>query len=63
MTNVSMQIMYMLDKCRGRLGYSNIRREGNKVTRGARRIIMDNLKRTLTCGPIDGVVVSKLNKW
>uniref|UniRef100_A0A7C9DLH1 Rab3 GTPase-activating protein catalytic subunit n=1 Tax=Opuntia streptacantha TaxID=393608 RepID=A0A7C9DLH1_OPUST len=43
------------------LGYSGIRREGNKVTRGVRRIPLDILKRTLTCGSIDGVVVSKLN--
>jgi len=41
----------------------DIWREGNKVTRGSRRIPMDNLKRTLTCGSFNGVVVSKLNKW
>jgi len=47
----------------GILGYLGIRRKGDKVSRGAGGIPMDNLKRTLPCGLIDSIVVSKLDKW
>jgi len=39
--NLNLQIVYMLGKCRGRLRYSDIRREGNKVTGDGRRIPVD----------------------
>jgi len=62
-SNLSMQDMNMLWKCGCRLWYLGIRWKGNEVNRGVMGVTTDNLKRTLTCGPIDCIFICKLNKW